>query len=201
MQHLLDPLELSIEARNKYFDSLSKRERAVLVAKDALLQLQLGTFALTSTYFLPRNSDGITRVEDDMSVQAFLTTPGNTCIGCAIGAAFASVVRLGNRCNGSELVKMGYIDTLLKQGMRAFTRRELNMMEYLFEGYWPSATNMGDSRFTAEEKVEASKYFDVNCYRIDKYERFRNIMNSIIATDGLLLVPGIRLSSTKKNKN
>lgn len=190
-----EPMKMSIEDRNEWFESLSKRERAVAVAQDALLQVAGGAFSLESSYLIVRGANGgIVHPKPTNTLQQILSSGNVHCQVCAIGGAFASLTRLGNQSGDAD----GFPDAsdIIKPTMRAFTRREIGAIEFMFEG-WSELQDV----FKAGEKEVLYAHYKQHYAPHVQQARFFTIMESIIENKGRFVVPGIHLSNTKPNKD
>lgn len=93
-------LELKIKKLNAAYKKASPAQRRVMIAKDALAQIERGKIRPESgTYVYLRN--GHTIGYDTPLQPALLKDSPITCDCCAKGALFISCVRLSNRYNGN----------------------------------------------------------------------------------------------------
>lgn len=97
-----------VDASNLWFNRLSNRKKAIAIARDSLMQLQLGGFVASQGYYLygklpSRKSTEINSVSEfytPSGFQGIVRNDEQVCNVCAIGAAFVSLCRLGNKHAG-----------------------------------------------------------------------------------------------------
>jgi hypothetical protein len=119
---------MSIETKNRRFAKLSRREKRVAVAKDVLKQLDAGSLKASKGVYLALGRRGnVPLPQTAKELQAHLLR--RPCEACAIGAAFASTVRLGNHLTaGAHFPDKDDLDNA-----GVFTNRQLDAMEMAYE--------------------------------------------------------------------
>jgi hypothetical protein len=170
----------TIAVRNKWFAALAPNEKRVAIAMDVIAQIEVRKYsANTGSYFTMNIS------KDDVkykSMQKLIENAPEICQVCAIGAAFASRVRLGNECGIDVLDKYAYTATVqytnninLLSGI--FEEYTLKEMELFFEGY---DVNL---HFCGEEDIviAADNFYDRN---VNSNKRLIKIMQNIISNHG-----------------
>jgi hypothetical protein len=98
----------TIEERNAAFHKLSNKEKRIAIAKDVLVQIELGKYLATTGIYFYMDFEGSYH-KNGANVQEVLLAKNPNCEVCAVGAAFASAARLGNNLfykesNESDLV-------------------------------------------------------------------------------------------------
>lgn len=208
MSEQFNPMALPIAERNKWFQGLTKRERAVAIAKDTLAQLDARKYtAEIGEYFDFTEAD--IRAVENLPLQVVLET--ESCNVCAIGASYASIARLGNDINTRDvlnpegLMAVEFSETLTDKTIVAFTNREMRAMEVVFEGCQIASTFSWDDEHTLKEYRKG--LFDkapetVNRYSAPEVAEYllRTIMQNVIDNEGRFLVRGVKLSTTKPHK-
>lgn len=171
----------TIKARNKWFNGLGVEDKRVAVAKDVLEQLDLKKFvAEEGTYFYLES-----KAKEGESLQKVIDK-GESCSVCAMGAVFASKVRLGNDCNITDdilwdsCIKTGD-EEVLKHTEDIFSERTMRLMEWCFEGvdivdfFWDD--------YKLEERVDV---FRISYKTSDSL--IRAIMQNIIDNKGEFVI-------------
>lgn len=183
---------LSIEEQNELFKSMTKAERAVAVAKDALTQIALGKYVVQRmTYF---EIEEMPECPSD-SLQQVLRMEDVVCTACALGGIFASCVRLANEFETSDLVEgiVGHND-VFNVGLQAFTARELDIIESTFELF-----NMDKESQAAVNAM----LIDAGLSTVEKHEqeeRMVLIMQNIIDNGGYYRPNGLVIAPLTPNK-
>lgn len=194
----------TIKARNKWFAALTAQEQRIAIAKDVILQLELGKFEASSgTYFeLVAKSE----LYDGDDLQKVIENRTESCSVCAIGAVFASKVRLGNNVliedwdiNDKDL-SMTSCD-LLEATENIFSEKQMRLMEFAFENsdindeFVASYLDLDD--FDSEELYEEAYYELVRINKAcrsfyDLYEedsdRMKAIMKNVIENSGTFVI-------------
>jgi hypothetical protein len=134
----LDPK--AIERKNKAFWRKSKPEQCVAIAKDVLLQLAAKKYkAEEGTYIRWVENKDWTDFNSSSKIpdlQSFLLSKEPKCSVCAVGSAFLSMARLGD--------KISMIDDYHDVLFAIFGWRQVRLMEAAFEGF--SAGSVGATK-------------------------------------------------------
>lgn len=154
---------------NHQFNRLSRKQKRIAIAKDALQQLKL------NKYLPARGLYVLERWNPDESMNDIIARDGEQCEVCAIGAAFCSLARFN-----TELTLEHGSPELVHNTLRlCFSNRQMALMEYAFEG-------RSVSRITSTLK----SYTDCNlAYTFwhrhkDATERMKAIFRNIIKNGG-----------------
>lgn len=195
----------TIKARNKWFAALTPQEQRIAIAKDVILQLELGKFEASSgTYFeLVAKSE----LYDGDDLQKVIENRTESCSVCAIGAVFASKVRLGNNVVISKWdineTEVGLSSScLLEATENIFSEKQMRLMEFAFEGddinYIFYTNNLGLSDFESKKEYnkaykelerinKACESFYKN-YEYDNSKRMVAIMQNVITNNGEFII-------------
>ena len=172
-----------IEKTNKVFNSLSKAEKRVFIAKDVLESLKSNRYqAKHLTYVNAYN-----KLKNETFNQDSINRDDFSCKVCALGAIFSSKVKIANdfECQideyglvdlyGSELNGYDIRDNLEKY----FSRTQLKSIENAFEG----------NDCDVEEGYNLNKKYKefFNKYN-NAEERLTAIMKNIISNKGLFKI-------------
>jgi hypothetical protein len=123
MKHFKVPT--NIKKRNAWFNTLSPNQQRITIASDVLNQLATSKFiAEHRTYFSLEDGDST----DNCTLQQKIDTNG--CRVCAMGAVFASRVRVANEIEDSYVEADDIIEAL----DNIFDEEQLRLMEVAFEG-------------------------------------------------------------------
>lgn len=202
----------TIAERNKAYKAMTTRQKAVAVAMDVISQIKAKKYTPENlTYFkfekqISYLHCNITK-EVDTSLQVALET--EPCQVCAIGATFASCVRLGNSARTSGIIGASNPAKYMFTHTRAaFTSREMRAMEIVFE-YTEvlELTNFfGQTdierlvtyRNSITEKYMSIKRGWISAVVPEPAALLIGIMNNVIANDGLFLVEGVDFKNLDK---
>lgn len=124
-----------VTADNKAFKKLSKREKRVAVAKDAIAQLLLGSYQPKKGSYVKIAHGGV--------LTSILGKDMPQCQVCGIGSALLSEFRLSGQCN--KLTGIGCVAgdyTYDNRGVGIFSTKMLAAMEGAFERW--SRDNLGE---------------------------------------------------------
>jgi hypothetical protein len=182
----------NLEERNKWFNSLDKQVQRVVIAQDVIDQVKLDKYlAQASVYFkVP------IKLKEDQPLQEVVED--NACTVCAIGAVFASRVRLGNDVKLDNSIKaLLRADTYTSLASienhitSIFDEYTLRLMEVAFEGYDAAGYFMKKySKWDSEDQEEYICNDDYDAavefygYRDTYPELLIDIMQNIIDNDG-----------------
>lgn len=128
------------------FNNLSAAEKRILIAKDAIKQLQLNKYVAEKGCWVSLNLDEETRnqIEDgkfkernlndyEQEWQGILQRKEVSCQVCGLGAVFASAVRLNNNYVASPFADVAWKD-LYPRLAKYFSMDQLAAIEIAFEG-------------------------------------------------------------------
>jgi hypothetical protein len=197
----MDLMKLPAAERNVAFAAMNPRQKAVAIAKDVLDQLNAKKYFATEGTYLGLE---LAYKREDESLQHILEK--ESCNVCAIGATFASCVRLQNEVTvGAVRNELGSVDFMSGVMRGAFTFKELSVMEAVFEGCNISG-GIPDSEEHSIGKYRGS-LIGVTSDDLDfdlEYDNsgqddlvMRALMQNIIDNDGRLKIPGVRFFSSK----
>jgi hypothetical protein len=174
----------TIKARNTWFNSLTKEEKRVAIAKDVIEQLDLQKFTAKSGTYFSLNLPDYKVVKEGVSLQKQFDK-AETCKVCAMGAVFASKVRLGNEFEVPYSTCIVSIDDdyIVNSTDSLFSEYEMRLMEFFFEGADINETIYHESEDydSIDEKVR--EFCDT--YKTAD-ERMRAIMQNIIDSEGAI---------------
>lgn len=177
-----------IEERNAWFKALSPSQKRIAVAQDVIDQIETEKYkAHTGQYF------DISGLSDECTLQESIDLEGSSCSVCAMGAVFASRVRLGNEVE--EYDPSGDDITEALEGI--FEEEQLRLMEVAFEGYdaahWFDE-NYGEDGEEVDEDgdtdwfINHDKFHDATTFRYgikgDNKDVLIAIMKNVIANNG-----------------
>ena len=174
------------------FYALPMNERAVLVAKDVIAQVESGRYSPTKGHYfnLTRGFAYTCREEytllekaekEGLDVKENFHLIPKGCTACAIGATILSCTHLGNKLKFSDLgLGSASVTDLDKTSIRellasVFSPEQLLMIETAFEGY-----RMDSDRYAINVlgvHLERSVYLDCDAF----YDRYDNSTDTIIA--------------------
>lgn len=162
---------------NEAFESASPEQKRVMLAKDALSQLGKTTEASAQRFI---TFHGIhTRVKKGDELQKVLPKI-DLCGVCALGSLFVSQVRMANNCKlsaGEITCGMVFMEKRVKQMEKYFSKEQLHLIEYAFEG------GAGLYR-TSEYSDNAMEFY--NKHTSDK-KRMVAILKNIIRNKGTFI--------------
>ncbi len=174
MIRMLGDIDTSADKKLR-FKQLTKRQRAVAVARDVLEQIRIkqfkpmtGTYLRQVTNFCPSG------------VMYYSTTvdTSDKCEGCAIGASMVSFSRLFNN------IRLRLRQPSRRALSRAFSWRTIALMECAFEGkskfIKEAGYDSGTSIRVSEQEIKAAVTFGEGSSK----ERLCGIMRNIIDHDG-----------------
>lgn len=154
------------------FNKLSKAEKRVVIAKDALAQLRLNKWSARMGLYV-QFGNGINVANKENAQLCKILPKGGKCEVCARGALFLSAVRKFNDFKVSQLELAYEQDEVRDIGsyefrkyeLGFFTRAQIKLIEAAFEGYdfisssWPKAVQDGCrhfyENFTTQTRLEA----------------------------------------------
>jgi hypothetical protein len=213
--------KMSREDRNKWYNSLTKPQKAVAIAEDVLMQISNKKYEMShGTYFQVTFSDDITqRTVNDIlkknNLDELVAARSVTCELCAMGGAFMSAVGLGNQTCSMDV--LGYDDDtnsdkeypdfepgdnlevdgsskLHDKLKEAFTEREFRAMEFMFEG--SDVVNIFDYHDRSYLTNYYNAYYDQHSQ--DATKQMRLICANIIKNKGYFLIPNVNLNNLDK---
>jgi hypothetical protein len=166
----------SIEKGNARFNKMTKMQKRVAIAEDVIASVRAFKFrAEPGTYFAMQNNDAITS-----DPQAIMQHEETVCNVCAIGAIFASKVKIGNKCTLNIDQKLG--DRSIIPNIKSiFSEKELRIIEAAFE------RNAQDSIVPDDIEEKARKWHDKN-HPMDDDKRLIAIMKNIIKNKGTFVL-------------
>lgn len=123
------------------FSRLSKAQKRVAIAQDAIQQIKAGQFQIEDHVWAELLLDD----GEDMTVnqQALLVGKPVQCKCCAVGACFLSSMRLDNRAEFNSTAEQ---NDAYRQLKRYFSKDQINQIEAAFE--------LGDGAVTADDDDE-----------------------------------------------
>jgi len=139
-----------LQERNAAFNALSPMKKRVAVAKDVLLQIEIGKFKPGYGYgSLAGPRGGSINPKSSDNLQLIIEKNGVSCVGCAKAAAVVARARLGNCVLGrvGEAVD-GVTDEI-------FGSRLAGILEEMYEG-WTIWTDVTKSERKALERYRDS---------------------------------------------
>lgn len=162
-----------LEAQNAWFASLSVAEKKMAIAQDVIDQVRAEQYvARKGQYFVLPDEDFDNVCEGNPQE---MLVEGTVCKVCAMGAIFASRIRLGNSV--SEVGSYGSMDLPILAAVEGvFTYDEMKVIETGFEGsvygFYPeddnviklrrAATNFAYSVGDPQERLIAMMYGIIN---------------------------------------
>jgi hypothetical protein len=176
--------EISTEMNNK-FNSLSKAEKRVLIAKDVIAMVNAGKRQPITSFYLRinnswdfSNNDSVQKIVDDIS-----------CYCCALGACLLSTIKYVNSVEFHELDIINSDSSEIWRLLKSlFTPKQMLLIEYAFESK-ESGDRVGEDSFKqtlTEKEVELSIKFGKR-YFYSK-DRLIAIMENIIKNKGTFRV-------------
>ena len=131
-------LNTFVEKTNAAFKKANKARRRVLIAKDALIRTKLNNLRLNKGSFVGTDNISKESTFADLQFKNFINDNNNTCIVCAKGAMFCSIVGRDNKLTYRESFQNAWSndfdntphETLLKY----FSAEQLDLIEIAFEG-------------------------------------------------------------------
>ena len=134
----------NLEERNKWFNSLSKAEKRVEIAKDVIIAVKANLFRIGTGYFSTALRDTVTSRsyvggEDLQSYLASSRSNNIICRGCAVAGLFYSRIILGNEIQLNYREEKFYSIIHTSRGTihnsldNIFTTLQLDLVETAFE--------------------------------------------------------------------
>lgn len=176
----------TIKARNAWFNKLTPDEKRVAIAKDVIDQITAEKYVASCGIYM--SIDTNKEYKEDESLQKVLDKE-ESCQVCAMGAIFASKVRLGNEFSVDQL--NGWVGDIsasdrdiLKATDDIFSLEQMRLMEFCFENddidsyFW--RTMERDDFNTLEAKCNDFYY----SYDGDS-DRMLAIMQNVIDNNGV----------------
>lgn len=122
------------------FDALDKAERCVLIAKDVISQIKVGSIrAITGDYVRSFKTKAITQPWSHEDAQCAIKDPTFKCESCARGSLFISAVKFKNKLNIEEVndARFDYTNIESQKGTEylgeEFTVKQQALIETAFE--------------------------------------------------------------------
>lgn len=199
-------IQKEIDRRNAIWKTSSKREKAVLVAKDVLARLKSGKFQAESGSWLEFENSKM----QEAPVQECILR-GEECKGCAMGGLMMGLIAWRNKVKFSDICGQydgfcgfGFSDEAFKLS-EIFSLSQQKLIELTFEGgdgefrhNWTAGEIECDKYCSDEtllEVLELAKKEDAQNiksllfykqYPEDK-DRLRAIMNNIVKNEGVFI--------------
>jgi len=124
-----------IEKWNSDFQTMSKEEKRVAIAKDVIAQIKAKRYTpKTGNYVKFKNRCKLKREE---SIQQNFDKVD--CKVCAIGSMFMSNIKFNNKFTLVTFEHSGKKQA--KKLAKYFSKKDLNLMEYVFENWKPRSTS------------------------------------------------------------
>jgi hypothetical protein len=176
---------------NKRFMKSSTEQKKVIIAKDVIAQLNTRKYiAENGTYMLVEKAINLKPGKD---IKSIINQKKVECKVCAIGAVFASCIRINNKMDSKHhSSSLGLTDTNMVNRLSGiFSEYELALMEFAFEGFHHRNVYLSD------EDVDKAKKFTKRVLREVKYNDeddvdakdsealLRAIMENIITNKGI----------------
>lgn len=164
----LSKMELQIKKLNAAYQKATPAQRRVMIAKDALKQIETGQINPMSGTYINLWGDG--HVEEGKPLQPVLLDEASaiSCDCCAKGAMFISCVRLSNRYHGNP----SGIDSDEINSLVNWPKQNYDEIEAAFEGFYGDKGQYSDWIPKWEQK-----------YPTDR-ERLPAILKNIIRNKG-----------------
>ncbi|RJQ24579.1 hypothetical protein C4577_07355 [Candidatus Parcubacteria bacterium] len=133
----------SIKQKNDQFKGMTKKEKAVAVAKDVLKHLRSLKFTGCASYC---EGDGL-NISKDENVQPHISKLVKNCEVCALGGMFLSYIRLFDNVKYEKIIEPKYYeeneyqihvdrDYIIDKFKGIFDRDVLDCIEDAYEGGW-----------------------------------------------------------------
>lgn len=174
--------ENKIKKLNDKFNSLSKAEQRVLIARDVLTEIK-------AEKYIPKTGSYI----KEMKVKGFIPYGANsiqkhfdeiTCNCCALGACLLSTTKFKNKLEFNDVSYITSSDSQWGLLNDTFSGEQLTMIEYAFEKEH-SGTRVGESRFrNFLDKGTENACVEFGCRFSDSSDRMIAIMKNIIKNKG-----------------
>jgi len=162
-----------IEKWNLYFKSLTKAEKKIAIAKDVLTQLKIKKYKANSGSYIKLN-DYKFGMEDDVQYNFDKIK----CDVCALGSAAMSCIKYTNNVKFKDVYFSE--DNIFKELIKIFTKKELVLMEYCFEGFEYDFIGMSYNWRILLFKKEIEKTRSFYEKYTDSDKRLKAIMNIVI---------------------
>ena len=187
---LKEKREAEIAKKNKFFDSMTKEQRAVAIAKDVLKQLQAEMIVATQGEYIRLDDDDAEAFwEDGLALIPLEDIAEVQCNCCAIGASMLSFSRLFNRITiGSAQAHS--INGDRKPLAGAFSWRTIALMEIAFErstgGFLASCKidSGEDIDVSHVDVLDAVEFAASDSEEVDEEAILRAIMQNIVDNEG-----------------
>lgn len=170
----------TIEADNKAFDSASKAEKRVKIAKDVIARVKTKQIIPASEFLSDEEACSIDLYEDESYKELANTT---VCRACAKGALFLAYVGRVNNLNGdphnSASIEPDSVE--MQKLTEIFSQDQLDLMEMAFEG-----TNYSWMRRDSHDE-EAERAYAFNRRRTKKESRMIAVCENIIKNNGTFI--------------
>lgn len=152
--------------RNKRFQKLDRMQQRVAIAKDALAMLDAKKLiARRGVYASPTNWEDINLLPDNASCAAELAA-AEQCKVCALGSIFMGAVHRGAVAEDCNISKFSLFDS------------DDDAMRDMLEPY-----------FTESELWSMENYFESYSYSKSDDQSLRDVLNTIIESDGRAVRP------------
>jgi len=174
---------LDLEERNEWFNSLTRAEKRVEVAKELVWLLQKNLFRATHDYFVAETElqEPDYMFENGEDLQPLFEVPvmeeeGIRCEGCGIAGMFLAAVRLGNKVKAKHGGFGAYFsdDDIHNAIKHVFTSSQLDKIEYAYE-----QVSMIDCHFNIDEDES---------YRIEIWRESRGLARREKDTEALIAI-------------
>lgn len=196
-----NPYKMNTPERNAWFAALTPEQKRVEIAKDVILQMNVGKYTTKGGYFNIKdieendfvfNENLFMEVGDTVTdLQQILVKPEVVCQVCGIGAVFASKVLLGDNCLLNREDWQHDFDDLVSTTVKGktgivrqldgiFTSEQLDLIEACFEEDIIHATRV------TQDVANASKMYPGE----NRNTRMISIMQNIIDNNGTFVVNG-----------
>lgn len=187
------------------FNGLPKNEKAILVAKDVIKQLNDNKYIANTGLYL--------RFEDEFEFEGDIKSNFDKlsqCQVCALGSMLLSSTNLGNILTTDDIdLSVGILDLQSSTNIQTlfdsiFTDKQLLLIETAFEGYsdWQefNITNIneekenfhyyeGNSRYANNEELTFEEAYNCTMFfrKYEHRERLIAICNNIIKNNGIFI--------------
>lgn len=172
-----------IRKANERFESMSKRDKRIAIAKDVIAQINADIYTASRGQYISFVGD---KISYDKTIQS-CSPSALTCICCARGAAIISAARLFNQTNLTtedwEQTWGGDASWNIYE-RKFFTPRMSRMMEVAFE-----RDTVGEIIGNVEKTdIDAARKYGYDLSD-DANQRLKQIMQNIIDNNGMFVVP------------
>jgi hypothetical protein len=128
-----EKIRIKLEEKNRAFKKLSRPQKRVAIAKDALKWLNNGIYSAQEGVYCAVRRTGTYYAEGNEQVNVLIANENVNCQVCAKGALLMSHIMFTNKVSLSESHYFGDSDAIQNRLKNVFSKSQLDLIETAFE--------------------------------------------------------------------